>query len=177
MVNITLIGTSTLMLIFYLSKYFLLPWLPWSSLNKVIFSGYTFICFLTSRILQISTPGVSLTNFYMQVFSFSHHYAFLLSLSSYLGHWKLRVKFWSQSESGERQLLSRVWLLASPWTVVRQAPLSIGFSRQEYWSGLPFPSSGDLPDQGIEPQSPTLQADFLPSKLSGKSVEVQISSY
>ena len=51
--------------------------------------------------------------------------------------------------------------LATPWTVARQAPLSTGFSRQEYWSGLPFPSPGDLPDLGIEPVSLALQADSL----------------
>ena len=48
------------------------------------------------------------------------------------------------------QLLSRVRFFATPWTVARQAPLSMGFSRQEYWSGLPFPSPGDLPDPGME---------------------------
>ena len=48
---------------------------------------------------------------------------------------------------------------AAPWTVAHQAPPSMGFSRQEYWSGLPFPSPGDLPDPGIEPGSPALQAD------------------
>ena len=53
---------------------------------------------------------------------------------------------------------------ATPWTVAHQAPLSMGFSRQEYWSGLPFPSPGDLPDPGIEPRSPALQADALPSE-------------
>ena len=47
----------------------------------------------------------------------------------------------------------------TPWTVARQAPLSMGFSRQEYWSGLPFPPPGDLPDPGIELPSPALQAD------------------
>ena len=52
--------------------------------------------------------------------------------------------------------------LCNPWTVAHQAPPSVGFSRQEYWSGLPFPSAGDLPDPGIEPASPTLQADSLP---------------
>ena len=51
--------------------------------------------------------------------------------------------------------------LATPWTVACQAPLSMGFSRQEYWSGLPFLSPGDLPDPGIEPGSPALQADDL----------------
>jgi len=60
--------------------------------------------------------------------------------------------------------LSRVGLFATPWTVAYQAPPSMGFSRQECWSGLPFPSPGDLPDPGIEPGSPTLQADTLPSK-------------
>ena len=50
------------------------------------------------------------------------------------------------------------------WTVAHQAPLSMGFSRQEYWSGLPFPSPGDLPDTGIEPGSPALQGDSLPSE-------------
>ena len=54
-------------------------------------------------------------------------------------------------------------------TIVYQAPLSMGFSRQQYWSGLPFPSPGDLPNPGIEPGSPALQADALPSKPPGKS--------
>ena len=58
--------------------------------------------------------------------------------------------------------------LVTPWTVARQAPLSTGFSRQEYWSGLPFPSPGDLPDPGIEPRSSALQADSLPTELWGK---------
>ena len=53
--------------------------------------------------------------------------------------------------------------LATPWTVAPQAPLFMGFSRQEYLSGLPFPSPGDLPDPGIEPGPPALQADNLPS--------------
>ena len=54
---------------------------------------------------------------------------------------------------------SCVRLFENPWTEAHQAPLSIRFSRQEYWSELPFPSPGDLPDPGIEPRSPTLQAD------------------
>ena len=56
--------------------------------------------------------------------------------------------------------------LATPWTVARQTPLSMGFSRQGYWSGLPFPSPGDLPDPGIEPRSPASQADSLPTEPS-----------
>ena len=63
---------------------------------------------------------------------------------------------------------SRVRLFATPWTVAYQAPLSMDFSGQEYWNGLPFPSPRDLPDPGIEPRSPTLQADALPSEPPGK---------
>ena len=56
----------------------------------------------------------------------------------------------------------------TPWTVARQAPLSMGFSRQEYWSGLPLPSPGDLPDLGIKPRSPSSEADSLPAEPPGK---------
>ena len=61
-------------------------------------------------------------------------------------------------------LFRHVRLFAAPWTVAYQAPPSMGFSRQEYWSGLPFPSPGDLPDPGIEPGTPALQADALTSE-------------
>ena len=61
--------------------------------------------------------------------------------------------------------LSRVWLFATPWTVAYQAPQSMEFSRQEYWSGLPFPSPGYLPKPGIELWSPALQTDSLPIDL------------
>ena len=64
----------------------------------------------------------------------------------------------------EVKLLSCVQLFVIPWTVACQTPQSMGFSRQEYWSGLPFPSPGDLPDPGIELGSPALQADSLLSK-------------
>ena len=63
--------------------------------------------------------------------------------------------------------LSRVQLFATPWTLELDMPQSMEFSRQEYWSGLPFPLSGDLPDPGIEPRSPTLQADALTSEPPG----------
>ena len=56
----------------------------------------------------------------------------------------------------------------TPWTVAHLALLSVGFSRQEYWSGLPFPSPGDLPDPEIELWSPALRADYLPSESPGK---------
>ena len=64
--------------------------------------------------------------------------------------------------------------LVTPWTVACQAPLSMGFSRQEYWSGLPFPSPGDLPNPGIEPGSPALQADSFPTELQGRSTSVNV---
>ena len=61
--------------------------------------------------------------------------------------------------------------LVTPWTVACQAPLSVGFSIQEYWSGLPFPSPGDLPDPGIKPRSPALQAHSSPTELWGGAME------
>ena len=66
------------------------------------------------------------------------------------------------------KLLSHVRLFATPWTAAYQASLSMGFSRQEYWSGVPFPSPGDLPDPGIGPRPPALQADALLSEPPGK---------
>ena len=63
---------------------------------------------------------------------------------------------------------SHVLLCVSPWTAARQAPLSVGFSRQEYWSRLPRPPPGELLNPGIEPRSPALQADSLQAELSGK---------
>ena len=65
--------------------------------------------------------------------------------------------------------LSCVRLFVTPWTVAYQVPPSMGFFRQEYWSGLPFPAPGDLPNPGVEPRSPTLQADTLLSEPPGKS--------
>ena len=77
-------------------------------------------------------------------------------------HFELKVKVKVKS-------LSRVQLFATLWTVAHQAPLSMGFSGQEYWSGLSFPSPGDLPDQEIKPRSPTLQADALTSEPPGST--------
>ena len=64
-------------------------------------------------------------------------------------------------------VLSRVRLFATLWTVARQAPLSMGFPRQEYWGGIPFPSPGDLPDPGIELTAPALAGRFFTTKLPG----------
>ena len=115
-----------------------------------------------------------------------YNYPLLTERTSRGINWYVASKGWSQDStcglSGYKALnsrkndilkvkmksLSRVHLFATPWTVAHQAPLSVGFSRQEYWSGLPFPSPGDLPDPGVEPRFPTLQADALTSKPPGK---------
>ena len=68
-------------------------------------------------------------------------------------------------------------MFTTPWTVACQVPLSMGFSRQEYWSGLPFPSPGDLHDPGIKPRAPALQADSLPSEPLGKPYVFLILRY
>ena len=62
--------------------------------------------------------------------------------------------------------------VCDPWTVAHQAPLSVEVSRQDDWSGLPFPFPGDLPDPGIEPRSPTLQADSLPAEPPGNTLRL-----
>ena len=75
---------------------------------------------------------------------------------------------WSKLTIVKVKSLSRVRLFVTPWTVAYQAPPSMEFSRQEYWSGLPFPSPGHLPNPRIEPGSLALQADALPSEPPGK---------
>ena len=72
-------------------------------------------------------------------------------------------------------MLSSVWLFAKPWTGPHQAPLSMEFSREEYWSELSFPSPGNLPDPGIEPGSPAFQADSLPSETPGSPNWVELN--
>ena len=86
---------------------------------------------------------------------------FMLFTSEHVDLYSLKVKV---------KLLSRVQLFATPWTVAYQAPPSMGFSRQEYCSGLPFPSPGELPNPRIEPGSPALQTDALPSEPPGKLI-------
>ena len=76
--------------------------------------------------------------------------------------------FLTQSEN-ESEVAQSCPTLCNPWTIAYQAPWSMEFSRQEYWSGLPFLSPGDLPNPRIEPGSPTLQADALPSEPRGKT--------
>ena len=93
----------------------------------------------------------------------SHKHSFAVSVGDPLPS----PGFWGQGGGGGLVAKSCP-TLATPWTVACQAPLFLGFSRQEYWSGLPFPSPGDLPQLGIEPRSPALQADSLPTELQGK---------
>ena len=76
--------------------------------------------------------------------------------------WRLSTQCCGYVNSDKVVLVAKLCpTLLTPWAVACQAPLSMGFSRQEYWSGLPFPSPGDLPDPGIEPGPPALQADFF----------------
>ena len=84
--------------------------------------------------------------------------------------WKFKCQMKSKNKTPMCvcQLLSCVRLFATPWTVAHQGPLSVGFSRQECWSGQPVPSLGDLPEPGIKPG---LQADSLPSELPGKPIK------
>ena len=70
----------------------------------------------------------------------------------------------------ESEVAQSCLTFATPWTAAYQAPLSVGFSRQEYWSGLPFPSPGELPDPGIKPGSPALHADSLRTELREKRI-------
>ena len=83
-------------------------------------------------------------------------------------YWNKSLSTWYWERSGG--LVTKLCLtLMTPWTIAHQAPLSIGFCRQEYWSGLWFPSPGGLPDPGIEPRSPAVQADSLPTELPWKT--------
>ena len=145
--------------------------------NCIYFSYLAFILYLLVTALGLSPCSILLFNFYA-IRSFSHPrckphmdkgyelnffvftYPFF-STKMYQNHLSPGTIF------GEVKLLSHVHLFVTLWTVVRQASPSMGFSRPEYWSGLPFPSLGDLPDPGIKPGSPTLQADSLPSEPPG----------
>ena len=87
---------------------------------------------------------------------------------SFSNAWKWKVKVKS---------LSHAWLLATPWTAAYQAPPSMGFSRQEYWSGVPLPSPGNLLNPGIKPGPPAFQADALTSEPPGKLPIVLVNIY
>ena len=97
-------------------------------------------------------------------FSLIHlNFLILQFYSNFQMTFRISLKYESESEVAQS-----CPTLCDPWTVAYQTPLSMGFSRQECWTGLPFPSPGDLPDPGIEPRSPALQADALLSEPPGK---------
>ena len=98
----------------------------------------------------------------------TNYWAFCMCQAVYTYIIKLLNDEESHSLKVKVKSLSRVQLFATPWTVALQAPLSMGFFRQEYWSGLPFPSPGDIPDPGIEPRFLALRADALTSEPPGK---------
>ena len=91
-----------------------------------------------------------------------------MQLTAVLSHYTLE---WFLTRQWKWKLLSRVWLFETPWTIQ-----CMEFSRPEYCSGLPFPSPGDLPNPGIEPRSPALQADSLPAKPPGKTRNIGVGS-
>ena len=88
----------------------------------------------------------------------------VIKSQTWLSDWTITMILWKS----EMKSLSRVQLSVTPWTVAYQAPPSMGFSRQEYWSGLPFPSPGESSQPRGRTRSPALQADALPSKPPGK---------
>ena len=85
------------------------------------------------------------------------------------------VNLWPERKKENVSHSAVSYSFVTPWTIAQQAPLSMGFSRQEYWSGLPFPSPGDLPNSGLKPRSPALQADSLPAEPQGKPINKHIS--
>ena len=93
---------------------------------------------------------------------------------------KFKISTWKRcwiqlkSESVSHSVMFETFV--TPWTLARHTPLSMEFSRQEYWSGMPFPSPEDLPNLGIEPMSPALQVDSSPSKPSGKNLTSHLQS-
>ena len=135
----------------------------WISIGNILWNPYNLSYFILWTIINCKL-----------VFqNFSVVSSFPLHRVQWLCAWALILCFhlvvtekmnWSEVQS-----LSRVRLFAIPWTVAYQDPPSVGFSRQEYWRGLPFPSPGDLSDQGIEPRSPALQAAALTSEPPRKS--------
>ena len=122
---------------------------------------FSYISVIPSRFYYLTTLPLSdftvLERFYAQYFSTPPSYPLVISASLKVLR-TMRTHVW----------LSCVWLFVTPWSVACQVPLSMAFSRQEYWSGLPFPSPGDLPDPGMEPGSSALQADSLPSEPPGQ---------
>ena len=132
---------------------------------RIHFSG----CTLPSSELNWIDVGYNVSTYSCPRLETRNHRAKIFVLTSLKFCIKLQFSItFTQYVKVKVKSLSRVWLFATPWTIAYQASQFTGFSRQEYWSGLTFPSLRDLPDPGIEPGSPTLQADALPSEPPGK---------
>ena len=121
-----------------------------------MFSQEKFIVF------QIVVPPLAVPSFSLATFRST-----VLLFSSFANKESVCGYLWVESES-KSVSYSVMSDSVTPWTIGHQAPLSVEFSRQEYWGGLPFPSLGDLSDPVIEPGSPALEADSLPSEQPGK---------
>ena len=135
-----------------------LPFSP-SSLVETHKTGF---CILIEKICESKTKAVN--KYVIQSFALGRLCIMTGKVPLHVHVVKVKVKS-----------LSRVWLFVTLWTVAYQAPLSMGFSRQEYWSGLPFPSPGDLPNPGIEPRFPALEADALTSEPPETRFQIQKS--
>ena len=111
----------------------------------------------------------------MFVFAKYFYGAYIFSSTTFLKINLLTIALWQRLcvAFQTEQSLSHAQLFATPWTVAHQDPLSMEFSRQGYWGGLPFPSPGDLPNPGTEPRSPALQVDYLPSEPPGKPMNIE----
>ena len=143
-------------------------WLPLGSMLAVFWdSGFRNSSVLSLLVWQREKRS-SRPHLALNASAWSWHISFLLAF-----HWPRQItrSFLCSMGVSEWKSLSRVWLFATPWTIQ-----SMEFSRQEYWSGLPFPSPGDLPDLGIEPRCPTVQMDFLPSESPGKTKNTGVGS-
>ena len=171
--HISLASTLALWLVHFhpISSHHILQWLTYMSL----FLFYTTFSFIMINIhmneFQTELTSELCESNYTQIFFNSKYYGITRSAIGWIRGCGTMDRGIVDMERKWKSL-SRVWLFATPWTVAHQAPISMEFSRHEYWSGLPFPSPGDLSDPGIKPRSPTLQADSLPSKWPGKPLKL-----
>ena len=136
------------------------PWGPASFLPRLSSSIVHMMC--QSQKTTLRSPRRDFSSIFMM----SVIYIYIYFYDVYEIHQYLMSS--NMSQALVVQSLSHAQLFVTPWTATCQAPLSMGFSRQDCWSGVPFPSPGDLLNPGIEPWSPALQGDALPSELLGK---------
>ena len=166
-------------------QYLLITECDWWLFHVLLFQNFFY--FFSMKTLPIALPSTQIWSTHSQVdFLVISHTSYLsycseinfimprkpLCLEANICSVKFRIKKYIlvtfQGSFLSLLLLSRVWLFATPWTTVRQVPLSLEFPRQEYWSGLPFPALGDLPRPGFEPVSPALAGRFFTTEPPGK---------